>query len=198
MFGALCGATVPSPCSPGLPCPSPVLLALLGSWDKSDLAVSAAPAWPSVSALPEARAGQQLGGRPQHTGRDARSQDTRPPGPQPGGACECHGRTDKLAWAAARGRGGETGMHSRLWSDLPAPGRLMDTVPASTCTSPPHAGRCPPGNRTAVKTEVTIGVKLVVGALGASPHLRTVPVRAACVTSLTPAPCHAVLSMFCR
>lgn len=117
---------------------------------------------------------------------------------KPGGACECHGRTDKLAWAAARGRGGETGMHSRLWSDLPAPGRLMDTVPASTCTSPPHAGRCPPGNRTVVKTEVTIGVKLVVGALGASPHLRTVPVRAACVTSLTPAPCHAVLSMFCR
>lgn len=44
MFGALCGATVPSPCSPGLPCPSPVLLALLGSWDKSDLAFSVSTA----------------------------------------------------------------------------------------------------------------------------------------------------------
>lgn len=179
--GRPCPAPAPQACPVPRPCCWPC-------W-----AVGTNPTWPSVSALPEARAGQQLGGRPQHTGRDARSQDTRPPGPQPGGACECHGRTDKLAWAAARGRGGETGMHSRLWSDLPAPGRLMDTVPASTCTSPPHAGWCPPGNRTAVKTEVTIGVKLVVGALGASPHL-----RAACVTSLTPAPCHAVLSMFCR
>lgn len=132
------------------------------------------------------KGGAEAGWEASADGRGAGNQGTRLPGEQPGVACECRSRTDGLAWAAARGRGGVARMHSLLRSDLPAPSIHLDVTPTRQLVSPREQGK--------LSEPRSLGVKLVVGALGASPHVRTAPLTAAASLLLHQPPSRAGLS----